>query len=147
LLESLPRGQAVVDDDDDRSWLRINRPQLNPALTPRRRAPRPFCPAGRQSCAILLRSPEPRPPAFPGFHFEAKGTSFDLGRQQGNDLLPAVFPLPSAFLYGENILGQPQRTQARDGQEICRAAGGAESKEGLCRPRAIASRRKSDAGG
>src|SRR5437764_6276716 len=63
------------------------------------------------------------------------------------DLLSAVFPLPSAFLYGENLLGQPQRTQTRDGQEICRAAGGAESKKGLCQPRAIASRCESDACG
>src|SRR5437764_2076061 len=63
------------------------------------------------------------------------------------DLLSAVFPLPSAFLYGENLLGQPQRTQARDCQEICRAAGRAESKEGLRRPRAIASGCESDAGG
>src|SRR5438105_12251994 len=63
------------------------------------------------------------------------------------DLLSAVFPLPSAFLYGENLLGQPQRTQARDGQEICCAAGRAESKEGLRWPHAIASGCESDAGG
>src|SRR5207248_5316753 len=143
-LESLPRGRAAVDDDDDRSWLRINRPRLSPASTRRHRARRPFCLAVRQRCAILLRSPEPRHPALPGFDFEAKGTCFDLGRQRlsayGNDLLPAVFPLPSAFLYCENLLGQPQRTHARDSQEICRVAGGAESKEGLCRARTTASR-------
>jgi len=63
------------------------------------------------------------------------------------DLLSAVFPLPSAFLYGENLLGQPQRTQARHGQEICRAAGRAESKEGLRWARAIAAGCESDAGG
>ena len=63
------------------------------------------------------------------------------------DLLSAVFPLPSAFLYGENLLGQPQRTQARDGQEICRVAGRAESKEGLRWACPIASGCKSDAGG
>jgi hypothetical protein len=63
------------------------------------------------------------------------------------ELLSAVFPLPSAFLYGENLLGQPQRTQARNGQEICRAAGRAESKKGLRWPRAIASGCESDAGG
>lgn len=63
------------------------------------------------------------------------------------DLLSAVFPLASAFLYGENLLGQPQRTQACDSQEICRAAGRAESKEGLRRPHAITSGCESDAGG
>jgi hypothetical protein len=63
------------------------------------------------------------------------------------DLLSAVFPVLSAFLYGENLVGQPQRTQARDGQEICCAAGRTENKEGLRRPRAIASGCESDAGG
>jgi hypothetical protein len=63
------------------------------------------------------------------------------------DLLLAVFPLLSAFLYGENLLGQPQRTQARHGQEICRAAGRAESKEGLRWACTIASGRESDASG
>src|SRR5437868_15301605 len=63
------------------------------------------------------------------------------------DLLSAVFPLPSAFLYGENLLGQPQRTQARHGQQICRAAGRAESKEGLRWAGAIAAGCESDAGG
>src|SRR2546429_6699796 len=51
-------GQAVVDDDDDRSWLRINRPRLSPAPTGPRRARRPFCLAVRQRCATLLRSEE-----------------------------------------------------------------------------------------
>ena len=63
------------------------------------------------------------------------------------DLLSAVFPLLSAFLYGENLLGQPQRTQACDGQEVCRAAGRAQSKEGLWRPRATTSGCESDASG
>src|SRR4030095_13337724 len=62
-------------------------------------------------------------------------------------LLSAVFPLLSAFLYGENLLGQPQRTQTRNREEICRAAGRVESKEGLCWSRAAASRCQSDAGG
>lgn len=63
------------------------------------------------------------------------------------DLLSAVFSLPSAFLYGENLLGQPQRTQARHGQEICRAAGRAESKEGLRWAGPVAAGCESDARG
>src|SRR5436190_20991987 len=74
-----------------------------------------------------------------------------IGRQRcnihGNDLLPEGFSLPSAFLYGENLLGQPQRTQTSDGEEVFRLAGGVEGKERLFRPRATASRCKSDAGG
>lgn len=65
----------------------------------------------------------------------------------GCDLLSAFFPLPSAFLYGENLLGQPQRTQARDGQKVCRASGGAQSKEGLRRSCPVTSGCKSVASG
>src|SRR5205823_7449041 len=73
---SLPRDRAAVDDDDDRSWRRIDRPQLSPGPMGPRRTRRPFCLVVKQSCAILLQLPEPSHPAFLGFEFAAKGTCF-----------------------------------------------------------------------
>src|SRR5882724_2630709 len=55
--------------------------------------------------------------------------------------------LNSAFPYGKDILDQSQRTQARDGEEIRRAPGRAQSEEGLRRFGPAPPRRQPDAGG
>src|SRR6476469_10643241 len=83
----------------------------------RRRARRPFCPGVRQRCAILLRSPEPRPPAFPGFRFEAKGTSFDFGRQRWSARGKICFQrffryLPRSFMAKSSWVERSERKSA-----------------------------------
>jgi len=83
----------------------------------RRPARRPFCPAVRQRCAILLRSPEPRPPAFPGFRFEAKGTSSICGRQRWSARGKICFQrffryLPRSFMAKTSWVNRNERKRA-----------------------------------
>src|SRR5947209_7384548 len=52
---------------------------------------------------------------------------------------------PRSIFYGENILDQSQRTQARDREEVRGSSCRAQGEEGLCRSLAAAARCQPDA--